>query len=332
MMPTVTEASFVERRQIDWHALQSLVERSSALASLRPDEASQMPTLYRNLCADLARAEASAYSQPLVSYLHALVARAHALIYATEQSRMRRNIPVKSRLLDPFLAFPRAVRRRKVAVLLATLLFFVPFAVGLCATLYNPSFAQSFMPEDELRALAEAYIEGFDAGRALGQDATMAGFYVNNNVGIALRCFALGVFGGIGSAYYLVYNGIATGTIFGYVSSQGAAGNILTFTMGHSTLELGAIVLAGGAGLSLGWSLIAPGNLTRAESIRKTGSDVITIVMGAAVMLFMAAAVEGFWSSSSIPALVKRIVGGFNFVVIIAYLIFVGRKPAEGST
>lgn len=36
----------------------------------------------------------------------------------------------------------------------------------------------------------------------------MAGLYVYDNVGIALRCFALGIFGGLGSAFYLVQNGL----------------------------------------------------------------------------------------------------------------------------
>ena len=40
-------------------------------------------------------------------------------------------------------------------------------------------------------------------------------FYVYNNVGIALRCFALGIFGGLGSAFYLVQNGLSIGAILG---------------------------------------------------------------------------------------------------------------------
>ena len=60
----------------------------------------------------------------------------------------------------------------------------------------------------------------------------------------ALRCFALGIFGGLGSAFYLVQNGLSIGAILGYVASQGAGENILVFIVGHGSLELGAIVLA----------------------------------------------------------------------------------------
>ena len=44
--------------------------------------------------------------------------------------------------------------------------------------------------------------------RGGGGDAMMAGFYVYNNVGIAFRCFSTGALAGLGSVFYLVYNGV----------------------------------------------------------------------------------------------------------------------------
>src|SRR5690606_36547126 len=131
--------------------------------------------------------------------------------------------------------------------------------------------------------------KGFGGGRAAGDGALMAGFYVYNNVGIALRCFALGIFGGLGSAFYLVHNGLSIGAVLGYVASQGAGENIVVFIVGHGSLELGAIVLAGSAGLSIGWSLIAPGDLPRLVSLQRRAGEVLVIVAGAAAMLLMAA-------------------------------------------
>ena len=158
----------------------------------------------------------------------------------------------------------------------------------------------------------------------------MAGFYVNNNVGIALRCFAVGIFGGVGSAFYLVENGLATGAILGYVASQGAGGNILTFVVGHSSFELGAIVIAGGAGLMLGWSVVAPGDKTRLASLQAAGKDAVVLVSGAAVMLFMAAAIEGVLVGVGRPPIVKRFVGGAMFVArrLVPRLRRAGRSAA----
>jgi uncharacterized membrane protein SpoIIM required for sporulation len=159
----------------------------------------------------------------------------------------------------------------------------------------------------------------------------MAGFYVNNNVGIALRCFALGIFGGVGSAFFLVTNGLSTGAIMGYVTAQGAGDNILTFVVGHSSLELGAIVLSGGAGMSLGWSVVAPGDRTRLASLQSAAREVVVIVFGAAVMLFMAAGIEAYWSSSGLSANVKRSLGACVFVVVLLYMVLVGRGERSVS-
>jgi uncharacterized membrane protein SpoIIM required for sporulation len=227
--------------------------------------------------------------------------------------------------------FPRAVRRHRIAILVSLLLFFVPLLGSIAMSLQDPAFAARVAPEGLLRNLTEAYRQGFESGRGAGADAQMAGFYVDNNVGIALRCFATGLAFGLGSAFYLVENGLAMGAIFGYVAAHGAGANILTFVVGHGSLELGAIVLAGGAGLALGWSVVAPGPRTRVASLQATARSVVVIVLGAAVMLLMAAAIEGFWSASSVGTVVKRSVGAALFVAVSAYLALAGRGSAEAE-
>ncbi len=316
-----TEHAFVKRRRAAWEELDDLASTAARnkLATLSPSQLAKLSPHYRDACADLAHARAVHFSSGTVEELEARVRRAHDALYAVP-------LGVRWRARDALVAFPRAVRRRWRAVLLATLLFFVPLAFGLAMTLRDPSFAYSVAPESMLRPLAQAYRQGFAEGRSLDQDSLMAGFYVNNNVGIALRCFALGIFGGIGSAFFLVQNGLSIGAILGYVASEGAGGNIVTFIVGHGSFELGAIVLSGAAGLSVGWSIVAPGEKTRLESLQSTSADVLTIVLGAAAMLLIAAGLEGFWSSSSISDVVKRGFGAVAFLTVVAYLALAGRK------
>ena len=319
---TLTERAFADRRDREWQELDSLAKRTASRRQrkkLAVEDIARLPVLYRSVCADLAAAEAARYSAPLVDYLRGVTAQAHIALYA----KAREPISFRHAWV---VAFPRAVRAHWKAMSLAAALFFAPLVLGLVFTLRDPSFAFHIVPESMLRPLTEAYAEGFDKGRAASDSSMMAGFYVNNNVGIALRCFALGIFGGLGSAFYLVYNGLSIGAILGYVGSQGAGLNIVTFIVGHGSLELGAIVLAGGAGLSIGWSIVAPGELTRIESLQKRARDVIVIVGGASVMLLMAACIEGFWSGSSAPREVKIGVGATLFLLTLFYIVFGGRQ------
>ena len=72
-------------------------------------------------------------------------------------------------------------------------LFGLPLALGLGGALHSPEFAYGVLPQSALEQAAESYAEGFGRGRGEGEDTMMAGFYVYNNVGIAFRCFATGI-------------------------------------------------------------------------------------------------------------------------------------------
>jgi uncharacterized membrane protein SpoIIM required for sporulation len=284
------------------------------------------------VCADLAQAQTARYSAALVEYLLGLTASAHSVVYGPHAgSRLREgNREQLASLRHAWLvAFPRAVRAHRRAMLLATALFFVPLVLAALFTLHEPAFAFRVVPEAMLRPLTEAYGRGFGDGRDPGEGVLMAGYYVYNNVGIALRCFALGIFAGLGSAFYLLQNGISIGAMLGYVASQGAGANIATFIVGHGSLELGAIVLSGGAGLSLGWSIVAPGDLTRVASLQKRARALVVVIGGASVMLAMAAFLEAFWSAESAPAGVKLAVGGTLFVLVLAYILVAGGNGSQ---
>jgi uncharacterized membrane protein SpoIIM required for sporulation len=327
----VTEKAFAARRRDEWEELDALTRKAqrNGITGLARAEVVRLSPVYRSVCADLAAAQAARYSAPLVEYLLGLTAGAHTVLYGPHarigEDRLR------GRLGHGWLvAFPRAVRRHRSAMLLAAALFFVPLAIGAGLTLRDPSFAFRVVPEAMLRPLTEAYAHGFAGGRDASEGTLMAGFYVYNNVGIALRCFALGIAGGLGSAFYLVQNGLSIGAILGYVASQGAGGNIVLFIVGHGSLELGAIVLAGGSGLSIGWALVSPGDLPRVVALQRRARDVLVIVAGASVMLALAAAVEAFWSASSAPPTVKLAVGGALFVLLLAYVLLGGRGADRG--
>ncbi len=309
---------FVAARKADWQQLDGLLGEASALHELAPASISRAGALYRSVCSDLMRARSAGYDTTLLAYLDGLAARAHNMLYGARAVRLR--------ALGEFLirAFPRTLRRYGRFFGVATLLFVVPLVLALVATLVHPEFAPSVLPREALDASADAYAKGLE-GRDSGSDASMAGFYVYNNVGIAFRCFATGIFFGLGSVFFLVYNGVVIGAVLGWVIVQGHGTNILTFVCGHGAFELTAICIAGGAGLQMGYALVCTGGLTRLASLRAQAPAVGTIVGGAAIMLMVAAAIEGFWSPSAAAAPIKWAVAGVLWVSVVVYLALAGR-------
>jgi uncharacterized membrane protein SpoIIM required for sporulation len=313
--------AFVAARSRDWDELDHLLVEGRELHELDGPSISRAAALYRSLCNDLTRCRGARYSPDLVGYLNGLAGRAHNALYGTRPMRTTGAVRLVAR------DFPRTLRKRWKFFVLSAALFIVPWIVGQVGAMASPDFAMKVLPAAMLEGMADAYSEGFDAGRSAGTDAGMAGFYVFNNVGIAFRCFATGVLFGLGSVFFLVYNGLFIGTVTGYVAASGHGANILTFMCGHGPFELTAIVISGGAGLQMGYALIETGGRTRFGSLRRQSREIAHLVLGAALMLLIAAAIEAFWSPSAAPPVVKWAVAAVLTAGVTLYLVLAGRGP-----
>jgi uncharacterized membrane protein SpoIIM required for sporulation len=319
---------FITDRRGRWRRLEEILFHLERRGSRQTDEAvlDEFVALYRTACSDLARARTEAMGEDVEEYLNVIVARAHKQFHPPT--------PPKLRALVQFLVadFPASVRGIGRYVLAASLLFVLPLAAAAVAVVDDPAVAYSLSPPAQLELLTEAYAEGHKKGRSEGDDSLMTGYYINNNIGIAFKCFATGAFFGLGSIFFLVINGVIGGAIGAYISSAGYAESFFSFVVGHGAFELTAIVLSGATGLRLGSLLINPGHLTRLDALRLEAPSMAKVILGSAVMLFVAALIEGFWSPSGAPPIYKFVVGAVFWAFIVFYLTFAGRSAARNAT
>lgn len=295
---------------------------ASTEAAVRPD-AARMAMLYRSACEHLALARARAYPAHLTARLAALTQRAHELIY-------RRSDYGVARLARLFLIdFPQAVRAHWRYVLVAGLVFGLPLVLLGIATYVDPGFILTMHDAQTVRGFEAMYgPEAASIGRERGAqtDWLMLGFYIRNNIGIAFQCFAGGIFVGLGSLFFLAYNGIVAGSLAGYLTARGHGQTFYSFVITHGAFELTAIVLAGAAGLRLGHALLAPGRRTRRAALEAAAAEAAVLVYGVVAMLLIAAGIEAFWSSARwVAPTVKFGVGGACWALVIAYLVWQGR-------
>lgn len=319
-MRSWTQDEFIARRQPEWTALNDILTVGKPLHRLPAADISRFSALYRGACADLVHARDVGFTPDLVNYLDGVAGRAHNLLYAAPPYRLGAAWDLVAR------EFPRALRRNGWFFALGMALFFVPMIVCIIVTILYPDFALQVLSPQQLQGMADMYSEAL-SGRDAGTDTGMAGFYVYNNVGIAFRCFATGILLGFGSLFFLLYNGIVMGTVLGHVIAAGHGHNILTFVCTHGTFELTAIAIAGGAGLQMGYALVDTGGRTRLGSLRAQGRDLAIIIIGAAVMLFIAAGLEAFWSPSSVAPPFKWAAAGVFTVLLTLYFSLAGRQP-----
>ncbi len=277
-------------------------------------EAPELVARFRNLVGELGRLRAGASAR--AHEAEALALSAHGVLYR-DAPRGGGAGPraLRTLLLDEF---PAALRANARWLLLSTALFVVPLALGAWGAWSDPRFADAVIPREQQELLGEAFREA--TPRTPEENAAMAGFYVENNVGIALRAAAGGVLGGVVTAWTLVFNGLSIGAFAGWIAREGALGNFLRFVSGHSAWELTAVVVAGTAGLRLGAALLVPGGRTRAASLREAGPDVLRLALGSAAMLAVAATIEGFWSANELPDPVRITFALVQVVLVAAWL------------
>lgn len=288
-----------------------------------------LPRLYRKVCHDLAIAKQRRYTPSLVDYLNHLVMQGHHRIYSgTSRYQFR---------LSSFFfgGFARVLRKNAKFVYLALILFLLPSVVTGILCYLDEEMVYSTMSYTQVQNLEhmydpEAKVIGRD--RESDTDIMMFGFYIKNNIGIGFRTFAGGVLFGLGSIFFLFYNGIVLGAAAGHLTQLGFDQTFYPFVVGHGAFELTAIVFSGAAGLMLGYSLINPGRNRRVVALRLAAEEAIQIMYGVVVMLVIAAFLEAFWSSSTnVPILVKYTVGSIFWLFVLVYCLFSGRSNAHGS-
>jgi uncharacterized membrane protein SpoIIM required for sporulation/uncharacterized RDD family membrane protein YckC len=320
---TSRAASYLARRQRAWADVENILSDSSKSEGKNtrrgslPD-AVRFSTLYRAACADLALADAYHLPANTVSYLHRLVARAHLRFY--------RRLAIDWRKVAQQLLIEVPGRLYGDGCLrIALLSFYGTFLLSAIFGAFAPEQAVNYFGQGMADDLREMYAEPPNR-RAVDQGALMYGFYISNNVGITLSCFASGIFAGIGSLLWLAANGVFLGFCFGYMSTVDVAtsDHFFEFVTAHGPFELTGIALGGAAGLRLGLGLIRTRGLPRLESLMASARESVPIIAVAAILVATAAPIEAFISPSSLPWWGKLSISIFCLLLIVTYLVGFG--------
>ena len=321
----MSQRLFENKYERDWQTLEAILDKQ-----LERDDAANasLPILYRRACHQLAMAKHRRYSSQLITRLNQLVLKGHHRLY-------QYNPRYKMRWLRFFVYdFPRSIRANIKYVWAAVALFYLPLFVLGIACYVNGDLIYSVVDPEFVAQFEQMYdedAEKFGRERESDTDWLMFGHYIKNNIGIAFRTFAGGILFGIGSIFFLIYNGIFIGAISGQVAQNGDGQTFFPFVIGHGAFELTAIVFSGVAGLKLGFSLIDPGEYRRLVALKIAAKEAVVIVYGATLMLIIAAFLEAFWSSSStVPVNVKYAVGAIFWLLVIWYCAFCGRVERYG--
>lgn len=324
----MNQQSFQDRHADSWRQFEQWLDGMTRQRRQTPVPApfaeSEVAHRYRTLCQHLALARDRQYSPALVERLNRLVIRGHQYLYGSH--------PESGPAVVHFFThgFPQAVRRRWRLVTLSALLFFGPLALLWALTQADPDVIHLLMPAEQVAQFEKMH--GADSAketRGAGIDARMFGFYIGHNIRIGFQTFASGLLFGVGTVFYLAFNGLVIGATGGYLVGIGHGATFLSFIAGHSAFELTGVVLMGAGGLMLGTALLYPGRKTRTAALREQARAALPLVYGAGAFFTLAALIEAFWSPlRMLPEWLKYGVGIALCTFVLAYLLLAGRDRA----
>ncbi|HEU0042576.1 MAG TPA: stage II sporulation protein M, partial [Jiangellaceae bacterium] len=154
-----------------------------------------------------------------------------------------------------------------------------------------------------------------------------------NNALIAAGCLVLGVFLGIPVVLILWQNAFGVAVAAGLMAAAGRLDVFFGLITPHGLLELTAVFIAAGAGLRLGWLVIDPGPLSRADALAQAGRAAVGIAIGLVGVLLVSGVIEAFVTPSGLPTWARIAIGAAAEVAFLVYVWVYGRRAvAAGET
>lgn len=312
---------FISRNKHDWDELESLIEQARRLKKKLPAESrSRIDVLYRRTTVHLSQVQSRTSDVRLAHYLNTLTAAAHSLIYLP---------PKQSALTGSVLflteGFGRTIVRNWRFHLASAALMFVGALLAYCAGSVDPVALYAMLPPGDPRvpgAPREFLIEVLRSGREQGSGLkfVFASFLFQHNLKVGLMAMSLGMLAAVPTVFLMLYNGMILGAFVGVHHQAGVYSEMWAWLLPHGVTELGAIVLCGGIGLQLGWSVVRPGFQTRGEAIKAVAPEVGRTAIGVGFMLLAAAIIESYLRQSHLSTSARLIFAGASAVFWILYL------------
>ncbi|MEY2452131.1 MAG: hypothetical protein QOD92_1705 [Acidimicrobiaceae bacterium] len=313
---------FIVRNSGAWRRLEELTARTRRIGqrSLAPAEVDELVALYQRTAAQLSHAR-TYYDDPgLTSRLTTLVAAANAAIYGSQ--------PVSIRSVGRFFTetFPAAVYVNRRFIAASAVLFFIPMiAIGAWLGTSNRAL-DAAAPKFAREAIVTSEAENYYSSKPAAEFSTQV---LVNNIGVSFLAFATGIFLCVGTAYFLVTNGLNIGVIGGIFFNAHQLAKFFGLILPHGLLELTAITIAGAAGLRLGWTVIAPGDRPRGEALADEGRRSVVIVLGLMLCFVVAGLIEGFVTPSALPVSVRVGIGVLVELGFIFWIVTRGRAAVD---
>jgi uncharacterized membrane protein SpoIIM required for sporulation len=317
------ETSFIEQNKEKWKRFEQLSESQTR----DPEELSD---LYMDITDDLSYAQTFYKRRTVRVYLNLLAQRVYTGLHIQKGESIRKIVTVWKTSL------PLEIYRARKNLYFSFAVFVIWAVLGALTTRENPDFAKIVTSDYYVEMTNENIANGNPMAVYQGQDQlSMFVQITTNNIRVAFLTFIFGFFFTIGTHILLFQNAVMLGSFQYFFASKGLLVTSFLAIWIHGAFEISTIVLAGGAGITLGSGWLFPGNYTRLQSLQLSAKRGLKIMLSLVPFLIVAGFLESYvtrhyqdlseWSKWTLISLSFAII----LLYYVIYPLIVARKHPE---
>jgi uncharacterized membrane protein SpoIIM required for sporulation len=301
------EVAFIKQNKTKWEQFEAAILGRTFKG---PDEMAQ---LYIHLVNDLSYSQTYYPKSNTTKYLNFLASQIYQKIYQTKRQE-------KNRLVYFFKTeVPLLMYQYRYICLFAFALFFAFVGIGVVSAIYDPDFVRLILGDNYVNMTLENIEKGDPI--AVYKSGSNWGSFIGitlNNLKVGLNCYVFGVFGGLGTFYFLLENCIMLGSFQYFFYEHKVFWESVRGIWVHGSMEIFAIVIEATAGFVLGASILFPKTFSRFNSFKLGFRNSFKILLSTMPFTFSAGVLEGFITRY---ALAMPLV--INLIIILGTLAFI---------
>jgi uncharacterized membrane protein SpoIIM required for sporulation len=277
------EISFIKTNKKRWNELEAQI---NVREDMNPDN---LADSFIQLTDDLSYARTFYPESNLISYLNGLSAKTHALIYRNKKEKT-------SRLRTFWVTeLPLALYQARKEFFWSLVIFLAAVLIGAVSAWQDDGFLRIILGDQYVNKTLDNIEKGDPMAVYKSMEPIPMFLIITaNNIYVSFVVFIFGLFTSLGTTFFLFKNGLMLGAFQMFFMKKSLMTVSSLAIMIHGTIELSAIVLAGGAGILLGNSIFFPGTYPRATSFKQGVLKGTKIMLGLVPFFIIAGFLEGF--------------------------------------
>jgi uncharacterized membrane protein SpoIIM required for sporulation len=305
------ETHFINQNKQKWDDFERMLNRNDS-------DPEKMSELFVQVTDDLSYSRTFYPNRSVRVYLNNVAQSIFLSLYKNKKGK-------RGRLVEFWTdELPKILFESRRALQLSLLVFLLFMGVGMLSSYNDPDFAEQILGKGYIQMTDENIAKGDPMGVYKDEaEDTMFLRITVNNIQVSFITFIMGVLASIGTILVIIKNAIMVGAFQQYFINQGLFTEMFFTIWVHGTLEISAIIIAGGAGIVFGSGLIVPGTYSRGQAFILSARKGLKIIIGTIPLFIIAGFIESFLTRyTEAPIILRAGIMLASLIFILFYYVY----------